>query len=421
MQVFKFGGASVKDATSVKNVLDILKRYPDDYLVVVISAMGKTTNRLEAIIDAARQTQQAEFQRHLDEFKAYHQAIVSELFPAGNNLLQAKIDAYYKDLNAYYSLFEIDHDAEYYDTVIRFGELISTRIVAAYLNDCNLPTDWVDASSIIKTDNHFKSATVDLELTKHQAIIELLPRFVSKKIVVTQGFIGRGPDQEPTTLGREGSDYSGAIFAYCLNAESLTIWKDVEGMYNADPKKFPNAQKLDAISYKDAIELSYYGASVIHPKTIQPLQNKEIPLYVKSFLDPALSGTAIKKDAFNTIPCYIIKDKQVLVSLSTKNFSFIAEKNLAEIFNKYDQLDMKINIMQNSAVNFSALFDAAQFDELAVLNAFQSQYQVRYNEHLELITIRHFNEEVVSALTHGKDILLVQKTRETVRFVVKNK
>jgi aspartate kinase len=190
-------------------------------------------------------------------------------------------------------------------------------------------------------------------------------------------------------------------------------------MYNADPKSFPKAEKLDAISYKDAIELSYYGASVIHPKTIQPLQNKEIPLYVKSFLDPSLPGTAIKKDAFNTIPCYIIKDKQVLVSLSTKNFSFIAEKNLAEIFNKYDQLDMKINIMQNSAVNFSALFDEKQFQESKVLEAFQSSYAVRYNENVELITIRHYNSAIIEELTAGREILLEQRTRETVRFVVR--
>lgn len=418
MKVFKFGGASVKDATSVKNVLDILKLYPDDYLVVVISAMGKSTNKLEALIDAARNSQKTDFEMHLDEFKKYHQSIIVELFPAGNNVLQATLNSYYKDLSAYYSLYEIDHDAAYYDAVIRFGELLSTQIVATYLNACHLATEWVDASRMIKTDMHYKAATVDFEYTKHHVKIELLPLFVMRRIVVTQGFIGSGPNQEPTTLGREGSDYSGAILAYCLDAKSLTIWKDVEGMYNADPSFFPNAVKIDELSYKDAIELSYYGASVIHPKTIQPLQNKSIPLFVKSFINPKFSGTAIFEGAKNKIPCFIVKKNQVLVSLATKNFAFIVERHLSHIFSVFDDLGMKINIMQNSAINFSALFDANEFDAERLISAFGPEFSVRYNEQLELITIRHFNNDIEKKLTHGRKILMEQRTRETVRFVL---
>lgn len=418
MQVFKFGGASVKDATSVKNVLDILKRYPDDYLVVVISAMGKSTNKLEALIDAARNSQKTDFEMHLNEFKKYHQSIIVELFPAGNNVLQATLNSYYKDLSAYYILYEIDYDAEYYDTVIRFGELLSTQIVAAYLNASHLATEWVDASRMIKTDSHFKSATVDLEITKHLTKIELLPIFVLKRVVVTQGFIGSSPNQEPTTLGREGSDYSGAILAYSLDAESLTIWKDVEGMYNADPRVFPNAVKIDELSYKDAIELSYYGASVIHPKTIQPLQNKSIPLFVKSFINPEYTGTAIFEGAKNIIPCFIVKKDQVLVSLATKNFAFIVERHFSEIFSIFDRLGLKINIMQNSAVNFSALFDAKDFDAQRVIDAFSGLFSVRYNTDLSLVTIRHFNEMIVTELTANRKVLLEQRTRDTVRFVL---
>lgn len=421
MQVFKFGGASVKDADAVKNVTTIVQSFATKKLVIIVSAMGKTTNKLEAIIAACANQNKSLFDQHFKELEDYHNQIVEQLFHEKNEILNLQLHNYFSEINRMFVQYKAHEHGAFYDKMVAFGELLSTRIVEAHLEKSGVKSAWLDASKVVITDDKFRSATVDMSITEAKIQEACTVTFRMYNIIVTQGFIGSNMKGTTTTLGREGSDYSGAIFAYCLNAESLTIWKDVEGMYNADPKKFPNAQKLDAISYKDAIELSYYGASVIHPKTIQPLQNKEIPLYVKSFLDPALSGTAIKKDAFNTIPCYIIKDKQVLVSLSTKNFSFIAEKNLAEIFNKYDQLDMKINIMQNSAVNFSALFDAAQFDELAVLNAFQSQYQVRYNEHLELITIRHFNEEVVSALTHGKDILLVQKTRETVRFVVKNK
>lgn len=419
MLVFKFGGASVKDADAVRNVAEILKKHESDYILVIVSAMGKTTNNLEQLIHFASSKNRVEFNRSCDELKEFHMNIVSDLFPEKSVKLVEELEIYFKQLKASYDLYTNESLNEFYDRIVSYGELISTQIVGAFLNQSAIATDWVDASTVVVTDDVFRSATVDLGTTSAKITEDILPRFESSRIVVTQGFIGSSKDGRRTTLGREGSDYSGAIFSYCLNASSLTIWKDVQGMFNADPKIFPNAQKIDQVSYKEAIELSYYGASVIHPKTIQPLQNKNIPLYVKSFLEPNLSGTEIFKDAVNTLPCYIIKKEQVLVSLSSKDFSFIAERHLSEIFGKYDSLGMKINIMQNSAVNFSALFDAKNFDEKRVIDALSLQYAVRYNTDLELITIRQFNTEIIEELTANREILLEQKTRETVRLVVR--
>jgi len=419
MKVFKFGGASVKDAESLKNVANILREFEGESLIVVVSAMGKTTNKLEQILASIHQVNKGEFKILLNELKNFHDKIITSLNLDSHQVLSSALGSYYFNIREIFEDYKVSEFNFNYDKIVSFGELISTQIVAAYLEKCNFNSIWLDASLLIKTDDKFRSATVNLPTTTSNIKTALEPFNDEKKLVVTQGFIGSTDDGEITTLGREGSDYSAAIFAYCLNAESLTIWKDVDGMYNADPKKFPKAQKLETISYKDAIELSYYGASVIHPKTIQPLQNKDIPLYVKSFIHPKLSGTTITKDGRNQIPCYIIKENQVLVSLSTKNFSFIAEKHLANIFKAYDSLDMKINIMQNSAVNFSALFDNKQFDENKVLSSFSNNYAVRYNENLELITIRHYNKAIIDELLENREVLLEQKTRETVRFVVK--
>jgi aspartate kinase len=419
MKVFKFGGASVKDANAVKNVTTIVQSYSKDKLVIIVSAMGKTTNKLEELITSCQSQNASNFEQHLEGLIVYHQQIVDALFPKGNPVLQIQLRDYFKTIRQMYSQYkEVQHNA-FYDKMVAFGELISTRIVEAHMEYTGLKCAWMDATKVVITDDKYREATVEMNVTESKVQEACSIVFKMHDIIVTQGFIGSSLRGAKTTLGREGSDYSGSIFAYCLNAENLTIWKDVEGMFNADPKSFPQAQKLNEISYKDAIELSYYGASVIHPKTIQPLQNKEIPLYVKSFLNPELTGTAIKKNAKNNIPCFIMKDKQVLVSLSSKNFSFIAERHLSEIFAKFDALDMKINIMQNSAVNFSALFDAKQFDEEKVLSTFKNSYFVRYNENLELITIRPYNHTIMQDLLKDKEVLLEQRTRETVRFVVR--
>lgn len=419
MKVYKFGGASVKDANAVRNVSAIVQSNQKDKLIIIVSAMGKTTNKLEELIAACHNQQAEEFNKHLENLIAYHQEIANDLFPKGNDVLNLQLNEYFQSIRKMYVQYESSNQNAFYDSMVAFGELLSTRIVEAYMEHSGLKCAWLDASKVVITDDKYRSATVEMQITETKIQEACNVAFKAYKIIVTQGFIGSSLRGAKTTLGREGSDYSGAIFAYCLNAESLTIWKDVDGMFNADPKSFPQAQKLNEISYKDAIELSYYGASVIHPKTIQPLQNKEIPLYVKSFLNPEQSGTVIKKDAKNNIPCFIMKDKQVLVSLSSKNFSFIAERHLSDIFAKYDALDMKINIMQNSAVNFSALFDAKQFDEEKVLSTFKNSYFVRYNENLELITIRPYNDAIMQDLLKDKEVLLEQRTRETVRFVVR--
>lgn len=419
MLVFKFGGASVKNAESVRNVAKILNASKEAYVLVIVSAMGKTTNKLETLLSCFMVDDEVGFNAAFHEIKDFHREIVDGLFPDGNENLGQQISTLYTELGQQFSQSRKDNESELYDAVVCYGELISTRIVNAYLNTSGTPSDWLDASTLVLTDDKFRSALVDMETTSVRIHAAVSERFVSKKTLVTQGFIGATADGRRTTLGREGSDYSGAIFSYALHAESLTIWKDVDGMYNADPNLFPEAQKINQVSYKEAIELSYYGASVIHPKTIQPLQNKNIPLYVKSFLDPDLSGTVIQKDASNTIPCYIVKKNQVLVSLSTRDFSFIAERHLSEIFSIYDGLDMKINIMQNSAVNFSALFDAKNFNEKRTIDSFASRYSLRYNSDLELITIRQFTPEIIKELTANREILLEQRTRETVRFVVR--
>jgi len=418
MLVFKFGGASVKDADSVKNVAKIIQGYPKNKILVVVSAMGKMTNKLEEVVEAILNNDKKQVSLLTRDFIDFHKNIVNHLFQDDDEVVEA-VNKTYSSFSALCEVAGKMPASRCYDVVVYHGELLSSIIVSHYLNNF---TDCVifDAGEVIKTDDKFKSATVDMSLTQKMINKVVVPIFQTCNIAVTQGFVGSTHQNYRTTLGREGSDYSGAIFSYCLNARSLTIWKDVDGMFNADPKDFPNAQKIDQVSYKDAIELSYYGASVIHPKTIQPLQNKGIPLYVKSFLNPDKSGTIIQKDAENKIPCYIIKKNQVLVSISSKDFSFIAERHLSEILQAYDNLDMKINIMQNSAVNFSALFDANKFNEKKVLEKFGSHYAVRYNTNLELITIRQHNPEIIDELTKDKEILLEQRTRETVRFVVRN-
>jgi len=419
MQVFKFGGASVKDAESVKNVGNIIAQFPNEKILIVVSAMGKMTNKFEELFEALMQQDDEKRISILSDIHKFHFNIAHELLASDSKKSLERLNFVFKELLKICNQVHKLKASIAYDTLVPYGEILSTIIVSEYLGkfqDCI----FLDASSVIKTDDKFKGATVDMKRTERIILDKILPLFDKTNIIVTQGFIGSTKNKLRTTLGREGSDYSGAIFAYCLNASGLFIWKDVAGMYNADPRFFPNAQKIDEVSYKDAIELSYYGASVIHPKTIQPLQNKNIPLFVKSFLNPNEVGTTIQKDALHTLPCYIVKNEQVLVSLSSKDFSFIVERHLSDIFRFFDLLEMKINIMQNSAVNFSALFDAKNFDESSILKKFGSEYHVRYNTNLELITVRHYNEEIIADLIQGKEVLLEQKTRETVRFVVRD-
>jgi aspartate kinase len=416
MKVFKFGGASVKDANAVKNVATILNRFPNENIIVVISAMGKITNALERLTDAYF-FKKGDATSVLSEIKNYHFDILNQLFENKNHPIFDELN------NAFVELewaIEDEPTHEYnheYDQIVSMGEIISTKIVSAYLNEVNIKNEWLDVRGIIQTDNTYREGRVDWQLT--QQLSTKLSQ--SNGVFITQGFIGGTSENFTTTLGREGSDYTAAILAFTCNAESVTIWKDVPGVLNADPKWFDETKKLEQISYQDAIELAYYGATVIHPKTIKPLQNKKIPLYVKSFIHPEEKGTVINElQSPLPIPCFIFKVNQVLISISPKDFSFIIEENLSDIFNLFAEKQVKVNVMQNSAISFSISVDNDERKLPDLIKILQKQYRVLYNDNLELITIRYYDQATIERVTIDKKVLLEVKSRNTVQLVVKN-
>ena len=423
MKVFKFGGASVKDAAAIRNVAEIMSLFPDEEILVVVSAIGKTTNKLEEVNQVYQSIDKIYFHKSITELEKFHLDLVNELFKSASNPIYKTVKDVFDNLKAKINSPSSQNYSFEYDQIVSLGEVLSSSILSAYLSEKDFSATLIDARELVQTDNHYQEANVDWRETEIAISRTILPKFKEKKVLITQGFIGGTADGKTTTLGREGSDYSAAIFAYCCNAESVTIWKDVAGMLNADPKYFENTKKLDSISYKEALELSYYGASVIHPKTIKPLHNKGIPLYVKSFLEPLKEGTKIQESTENDklIPSFIVKHDQVLFSFSPHDFSFIAEENLSTLFKGLAECSAKINLMQNSALSFSILLDLLKINKEDILNRFQSDYNIKYNEGLELITIRHYDEDTISKMTKGKVILVEQKTRETARFVVKNK
>jgi len=423
MKLFKFGGASVKDAAGIRNVAEIMSLFPNEKILVVVSAIGKTTNKLEEVNQAYQSMDQPAFLKSIADLEKFHLELVNELFKSSSNPIYNTIKEVFDNLKAKIISPSSQNYSFEYDQIVSLGEVLSSSILSAYLSEKDFSVTLIDARELVQTDNNYQEANVDWKKTEIAISRTILPKFKEKKVLITQGFIGGTADRKTTTLGREGSDYSAAIFAYCCNAESVTIWKDVPGMLNADPKYFENTKKLDSISYEEALELSYYGASVIHPKTIKPLQNKGIPLYVKSFLEPIKEGTKIQESTENDklIPSFIVKHDQVLFSFSPHDFSFIAEENLSTLFKGLSECSAKINLMQNSALSFSILLDHLKINKEGILNRFQSDYNIKYNEGLELITIRHYDEETISKMTKGKVILVEQKTRETARFVVKNK
>ncbi len=423
MKVFKFGGASVKDSSAIRNVAKIMSLFPDEEILVVLSAIGKTTNKLEEIHQAYQSMDKLAFLKSIAELEKFHVDLLNELFKTDSNPIYNKIEIVFDHLKAKFNLPYSHNFSLEYDQIVSLGEVLSSSILSAYLSENNFPAMWIDARELIQTDNNFQEANVDWRKTEIAISKKILPKIKENKLLITQGFIGVTADGKTTTLGREGSDYSAAIFAYCCNAESVTIWKDVPGMLNADPKYFENTKKLDSISYKEALELSYYGASVIHPKTIKPLQNKGIPLYVKSFLEPLKEGTTIHESTENDklIASFIVKHNQVLFSFTPNDFSFIVEENLSTLFKGLSACSAKINLMQNSALSFSILLDELKINKEKILEYFKKEYSIKYNEGLELITIRHYDEQIISKMTKGKIILVEQKTRETARFVVKNK
>lgn len=422
MKVFKFGGASVKDAEAVKNVASIIGRYKGQKLGVVISAMGKTTNAMESIVEALWKRDQELFNERVNERREFHQEIIDELFEDGSTISREMNTLFDQLLENYDSTLPDNYDFEY-DQIVSLGEILSTKIVTAYLYHSGYNVQWVDARKLIRTDNKYREGGVDWDKTETLFETNFMPLFNEVDVLITQGFIGHTSEGLTTTLGREGSDYSAGIMAFCSNAESVTIWKDVPGMLNADPKYFDNTVKLDKISFREAIELSYYGASVIHPKTIKPLQNKGIPLYVRSFIDPTAEGTVIQSEMDNDhlIPSFIFKMNQALFSITPKDFSFIVEENLSDIFERLSRAKAKINVMQNSALNFNILLDEDKVDVERILDVFSDSYDVKFNGGLELVTIRHYDQPTIDRVTEGKEILLEQKTRQTARLIVKQK
>ena len=414
MKIFKFGGASVKDAESVKNITQILQSEGTENTVVVISAMGKTTNAFEEVINAYY-NKTDKLSDNLGVIEDYHKAIIDDLFDKG--------DAIYKEINillgelSWFLARNTSQRYNYvYDQIICFGELLSTKIVSAYLSKIGIDNNWFDVRNYIKTDSNYRDAKVDWNLTQ-KIITEKLD---ATKLNITQGFIAANDTENTTTLGREGSDYTAGIFAYCLEAESVTIWKDVPGVLNADPRVFKETTLLEQISYEEAIEMAFYGASVIHPKTLQPLERKEIPLLVRSFVNPKETGTKVSKGTrlVPDIPCFIVKKDQVLVSISALDFSFMVENNISYIFQKLHDFQLKVNLIQNSAISFSVCIDNKfnKFD--AFYDELKTQFKIDVQKGVDLYTVRHFDNNAVLSIEEKGESLLTQVNKETIQIVL---
>jgi aspartate kinase len=421
MLVFKFGGASVKNAEAIQNVSKILSLYSTDKRLVVISAMGKTTNALEEIVQALWAKNVSSYKYLVEETYNFHINILNKLFKEQHYAVHQEVEFVFDFLRNKIDQPVSDNFDFEYDQIVSLGEILSTLIVDAYLREEGHLSAWADTRKLIRTDRQYRDSNVEWSKTQELINERLTPLYESANLVVTQGFIGHTSEGFTTTLGREGSDYTAGILAYCTNAKSVTIWKDVPGMLNADPKWFEDTIKLDQISFKEAIELAYYGASVIHPKTIKPLQNKQIPLYVKSFIDPIAAGTIIQSsmDYDHLIPSFIFKLDQVLFSITPKDFSFIVEENLSDIFETLSNSGIKINLMQNSALSFSFAVDQNKINIDSVLTLFKDKYEVKFNANLELITIRHYDDATIAKMIHNKTVLIEQKTRQTVRFLAR--
>ena len=415
MKIFKFGGASVKDAEGVKNLVKILEKVGKDQTLIVVSAMGKTTNSLELVVKNYFENKE-ELSYSLNLIYDFHNNILSELFLESNHLIFSEVKDILENLKVFLRRNKSPNYSFVYDQVVSFGEILSTKIINSYLNYININSNWIDARSLIKTDSKYRDANLNWEVTQQSISNNINTSILN----ITQGFVGSDENNFNTTLGREGSDYSAAIFAYCLNAESVTIWKDVPGVLNADPRVFKKPQLLNKISYTEAIELAFYGASVIHPKTLQPLQKKEIPLYVKSFLDPVSKGTVISRGTKidPEIPCFIVKRNLSLLKLSSLDFSFIVEDNISDIFQILHENKMKVDLIQNSAISFSVCVYDKYYRLKELLSILKATYKVECAENVSLFTIRHFNENSAKEILKNNRLLLEQRTNETLQLVV---
>jgi len=415
MKIFKFGGASLQDIDRIKITGDIISEYNGQQLIIIVSAMGKTTNALEKVVAAFVNKEKESALQLFSAIKEQH-------LTKAKYLLVTHYNDCYHQLNTFFTEAEwLLHDNPvreydyYYDQIVSIGELISSCIVSNYLKERGIHNKWIDVRDVFLTDDNFRDATLDWEkTTKNTSVIS----FADTKVYLTQGFIGSTSENENTTLGREGSDYSAAIFANILSAESLTIWKDVEGVMNADPKTFKEAEILKELSFNEVIEMAFYGAQVIHPKTIKPLENKGIPLFVKCFLNSKLEGTVIsKKGAKNLPPIYVIKQKQVLINLVSKDFSFVGEEPMIELYKIFKELKIKANLIQTGAVSLQLCMDD-QEEKISSLALKASQtFEVSIEKGLELLSIRHYNDEIIGTLTKEKQIVLSQKTKQTIQML----
>lgn len=416
MRVFKFGGASVKDASSVKNVVKVLREVGHENTLLVVSAMGKTTNAMEDVVNAYFKDKSL-LPSTVHEVVQYHDQILRDLFPNDKHPVFEQVKTLFDEVQGFLVWNKSPKYGFVYDQVVGYGELVSTTILSAYFNEIGIANQWLDVRTLIKTNDDYRDAIVNWERTQKN----VTEKVDKHKLNITQGFLGSDDNNFTTTLGREGSDYTAAILAYCLNAEEVTIWKDVPGVLNADPRYFEKTELLNNISYREAIELAFYGASVIHPKTLQPLQRKEIPLHVKSFINPRDKGTTVGKGIGiePKVPCFIVKKNLVLMKLSSLDFSFIVEDSISELFKLLHDHQMKVDLIQNSAISFSVCVDN-KFGKLQeLLNLLKSRFKVVHQEGVSLYTIRHFDTEALTSLQKGKEILLEQRGKETVQLVVK--
>ena len=419
MLVFKFGGASIRSADAVRNIVTVLKKYRNDQIVVVVSAMGKTTNALERIVDCYQNKRSDDMRKEFIQLKDYHMEILNNLFEDKNHIAFREIEGTFDELSERLEkepTLNYDYD---YDQIICFGEILSTKIISHYLIFAGIDNSWMDIRKSLKSDDTWREAKIDWELSTKLTIENFT--FKRKHILITQGFLASTINNQTTSLGREGSDYTAAILAHILKAESLTIWKDVPGVLNADPKYFDNTILLDRLSFLDAIELAYFGTGVIHPKTIKPLQNRNINLHVKSFVDPDAPGTLVGNFSYDKlVPSFIFKMDQVLIRISPHDFSFITEDDLQEIFGILHKYGLKINLMQNSAVSFQLIVNNDRRKLRLVTDDLEEKYKVSIQTGLELITIRYFDQSTIDRVMINKELILEQRGVQNIQLLVRD-
>ncbi|MEP7255088.1 MAG: aspartate kinase [Ferruginibacter sp.] len=420
MKVFKFGGASINTVERIQNTGNILRSFKGEKILVIISAMGKTTNALEKVTDAFFEGRQADALQLFEQVKESHLNMLKYLITLNWQEAENKLKDFFTETEWLLHDKPVREYDYYYDQVVCCGELLSTSLVSIYLNEAGIKNKWIDVRDIVRTDDNFRDASIDWNYTEQKVKADIEPLFTEYDIVITQGFIGATDENESTTLGREGSDFSAAIFANILNAESQTIWKDVEGVMNADPKEFPEAEVMNDLSYREVVEMAYYGAQVIHPKTIKPLENKNIPLHVRCFLNPELKGTIISnKPVHNLPPVIVLKKDQVLMQLNSKDFSFVEEKPIALLHEMFADIKIRPNLSQSGAVSLLCCLDdkTEKIEKLAL--AASEIFDVQLEKNLTLLTIRHYTKEKFDELTKDKTILLTQRTTETVQVLMR--